>query len=79
MKNVAHIEAGLYLIFDTDLSKEEFQDSFNKDDIYGTKVEIKLPNGQVHKASFADIEKFILVDFENNKDEEKEKATKHIA
>jgi hypothetical protein len=71
-KNVAHAIASFYLIMDTDLDVDTFKNKFNGETIVGSKVIFCLPDGVgLHSASFASLEDFKVVDFE-----QEEKATK---
>ena len=72
MKNVAHVKASFYLLFDTDLNLEEFQSKSSSETIVGSEVYINLPNGNLQKASLAVMEDSEVVDFEDNSLEEKE-------
>lgn len=76
MKNVAHLSVGFYLLLDTELTQEEFQNKVHKETIAGSKVELRLPDGTTYKASLADLTMLNIVDFEDNIEDEKEKATK---
>ncbi|MFO1442911.1 hypothetical protein KDN24_06735 [Bacillus sp. Bva_UNVM-123] len=78
MKNSAHFEAGLYLLFETNLNEDEIKNVITTETIINSKVEITLPDGSVHKASFVNLNSLTLVDFEDQ-NIDKEKATKHIA
>jgi hypothetical protein len=71
MKKSVHLSASFYLLFETDLDLEEFQNKYHQENIIDSKVEFILPNGDVHKAVFAGLEDLKIVDFEDNK----EKAT----
>jgi hypothetical protein len=70
MKNVAQFNAQFHLLVETSQSEDFLVTNFNPDVIIGAKVEITLPDGSVHKASFADLTGLELVDFENNSDDE---------
>lgn len=70
LKNVAHVQAGLYLMFDTELTEKESSNVFNKETIVNSKVEVTLPDGSVLEASFADMIECDLCGFDNNMDED---------
>lgn len=75
MNNVAHVSAGFHLVFDTGLDQDTFQTKVNTETIVGTIVQFILPDGSVHKAKFAALEDMEMVEFEDNREVEKEKAT----
>jgi hypothetical protein len=77
MNNAAHVLASFYLILDTAMNLEEFQNKFSIETIVGSKVEITLPDGSVHKVSFSALTEFEISEFIGNDDEEE--ATKQIA
>lgn len=72
MKNQVHVQSKFHLMFQTDLSEEEFQNKFNEETIVGSIIQLVTPDGSVHKVSFACLEGFKVEEFEVN-EEEKEK------
>lgn len=75
--NTAHVLTSFYLMFNTDLSLEEFQNKFDLETIIGSKIEFTLPDGSVHTATFASLEEMKIDEFEESED--KEKVTKQSA
>lgn len=67
MKNTVHLLTTFYLLFDTDLSLEEFTEKFSHDNIINSKVAVTLPDGSTYNASFADLVESNVVEFEENK------------
>lgn len=67
MKNTANVLASFYLLFNTDLSLEEFQNKLTPENVIHSKIVITLPDGSVHNASFADLLESKVVEFEDNK------------
>lgn len=73
MKNIANFFAQLHLVFETPLSEEVLLENFDPQVIYDSKISFTLPDGSVHKASFAHLVELECTEFVDNSEEDEDK------
>lgn len=77
-KNTVHLKAQFHMVFETDLSEEEFFEEFCEetitDEIIHSEISVVSPDGEVHKSVLADCVKIKFVDFFEKENEPPKKA-----
>jgi hypothetical protein len=75
VKNIAHVQTSFYLLFETEMDKEEFQNMVNAETVVGSEVKIVLPDGNTYNAVYSVITDMHIEEFEDNSLVDKEKVT----
>ncbi|MED3550173.1 hypothetical protein [Cytobacillus praedii] len=79
MTNAALVSVKFHLLLETLLGKVDFINKYNLDSLLEDSiVELRLPEGGVHRESLATLLDIELVEFEDNNVKQNEKATEKI-